>query len=278
MRYSGGALRCAESRQAFHAFDPDNRLVADELERRWNVALEQVRGIEARLDEQSVPMNQHGATVEEFAELANDLETAWNSPEADAQLKKRIVRALIEEVVADSDAEAGEIVLQIYWKGGVHTELRLPRRRRGQVNPTSKDAIEAIRSLARICRDDVLAGVLNRNGLKTGRGNRWTRGRVAALRNRNKIPCYCKTRCAEEGWLKLNEAADVVGVSSVTLRLAIEQGEVPGEHPLPDGPWVINRQELESKATQALVQRARRRTRVPAKPNPLQQDIDFSST
>jgi hypothetical protein len=74
--------------------------------------------------------------------------------------------------------------LVVHWKGGVHTELRLPRRRRGQnSSQTSREIIDAVRMLVRICSDDLIAGVLNRNGLLTGRGNRWTRERVTSLRN-----------------------------------------------------------------------------------------------
>jgi hypothetical protein len=83
---------------------------------------------------------------------------------------------LIHEVVVDVDAEAGEIILVIHWKGGVHTELRLPRRRRGQNrNHTSPEIVQAVRTLAHICSDDLLANALNRSGQLTGRGNRWTR-------------------------------------------------------------------------------------------------------
>ncbi|MFV0535654.1 MAG: recombinase family protein, partial [Cumulibacter sp.] len=152
----------------FDACDPDNRLVADELERRWNTALAEVRALETRLAEPS-PVGNQAASLEEFAELAADLGAVWNSSASDPTLKKRIVRTLIEEVVADFDAEASEIVLTVHWKGGVHTELRLPRRRRGQMNHTSVEAVEAVRSLSRLCSDDVIAGVLNRNGLRTGR-------------------------------------------------------------------------------------------------------------
>jgi hypothetical protein len=54
-------------------------------------------------------------------------------------------------VVVDVDAQASEIVLVIHWKGGVHTELRLPRRRRGQSSTqTPTDILEAVRVLARI--------------------------------------------------------------------------------------------------------------------------------
>lgn len=99
----------------------------------------------------------------------------------DARLKKRIVRTVIHEVVADIDEEASEIVLLIHWIGGVHTELRLPRRRRGQRNSTSADILAAVRQLVLLANDDLIAGILNRNGLVTGHGNRWTRERVIAL-------------------------------------------------------------------------------------------------
>lgn len=261
----------------FDACDPDNRLVADELERRWNTALAEVRAVESRLAEQPAAC-EDAATADEFSGLAADLDVVWSSPDSDPALKKRIVRTLIEEVVADCDSQAGEIVLMIHWKGGVHTELRLPRRRRGQMNHTSVEAVEAVRSLARLCTDDVIAGALNRNGLRTGRGNRWTRERVVSLRSYHKIACYDRVRCEQEGWLKLNQAADVVGVSTATLRLAIERGEIPGEHPLPDGPWVIKRSDLESPAAKRLHKRAKRHTRNPAKPDATQKNLGFSST
>lgn len=274
------AARYAAGRagKQFDACDPDNRLVADELERRWDAALEHVRELEQRLADQSADAQGPTVAVEDFADLASDLETVWNSTNADARLKKRIVRTLMEEVIADVDGLAGEIILNIHWKGGVHTELRLPRRRRGQMNHTSHDVIAAVRTLARLCTDDVIAGVLNRNGLKTGRGNRWTRERVASLRKWNKIPCFSHARCLEEGWLNLHESADMIGVSPQTLRLAIERQEIPGEHPLPDGPWVINRADLQTSAVSDLVQRARRRAHAPAKPNSQQQSLGFLST
>jgi hypothetical protein len=118
------------------------------------------------------------------------------------------------------DADAGEVILVIHWKGGVHTELRLPRRRRGQnSSQTSKDIIEAVRVLARICSDDLLASALNRNGRVTGRGNRWTRERVVSLRTHHDIVCYDRDRRVSEGWMNLNEAARVLGISARTLRL-----------------------------------------------------------
>jgi DNA invertase Pin-like site-specific DNA recombinase len=271
------AARYAAQRagKQFDAVDPENRLVADELERRWNAALATVRALELRVAETAAGSQAAAATIDEFSDLARDLEEVWTSPTADARLKKRIVRTLIEEVVADVDPDSSEIVLHVHWKGGVHTEVRLPRRRRGQMNHTSKDVVTAVRSLSRICSDDVIAGTLNRNGLRTGRGNRWTRERVVSLRNWNDIPCYSPQRCAEEGWLKLKQAAAELGVSSVTLRLAIQNGEIAGEHPLPDGPWLIARDALNTDSAKRLVARAQSRTRTPAKPTRPQKTLGF---
>lgn len=165
----------------YDAIDPRNRLVAAELELRWNRALTRVGEIESRIAA-------HAASTSEpsllspihVTALAANLKAVWAAPTTDARLKKRIVRTVIREVVADIDDEASEIVLLIHWVGGVHTELRLPKRRRGQRNSTSGDIIAAVRQLVLIANDDLIAGILNRNGLVTGHGNRWNRERVTA--------------------------------------------------------------------------------------------------
>ena len=263
----------------FDAADPENRLVADELERRWNQALQRAREIEERIAQQrGLQYPVVTPSLKEFEALAADLESVWSGGHADVRLKKRIVRTLIEEVVVDVDAAAGKILLTIHWKGGVHTELRVPRRRRGQCTHTSKETVEAVRLLARTCTDDVIAGVLNRNALRTGRGNRWTRERVTSLRSTHKIACYDPQQRTAEGWMNLSEAAKFLGVSSRTLRLAVEQGDIPGEHPLTDGPWIFDRRDLESDAATRVVARVRRHQRTPAVPTSEQETFDFSGT
>ena len=120
--------------------------------------------------------------------LASNLRTVWSAPTTDARVKKRIVRTLIHEVVADIDDAASEIVLIVHWVGGAHSELHLPKRRRGQRNSTSADIIQAVRQLVLIASDDLIAGLLNHNGLRTGNGNRWTRERVTSIRSNYHIP------------------------------------------------------------------------------------------
>jgi DNA invertase Pin-like site-specific DNA recombinase len=268
------------AQKQYDAIDPDNRLVADELERRWNTALQRVREIEARIDQHVHDRGQPVVpTRDEFEHLAADLETVWNNPHADVRLKKRLVRTLIHEIVVDTDPEAGEVILVIHWKGGVHTELRVPRRRRGQcATHTSKNVVDAVRVLASICPDDLLANVLNRNGLRTGRGNRWTRERVVSLRIHHDIACYDRDRRLSEGWMNLNEAARVLGISPRTLRLAVERGDIEAAHPLPDGPWVFQRPALDTPRAAALVTRVRERHHRPAVLHSEQPALVFSGT
>ena len=155
----------------------------------------------------------------------------------------------------------------------------MPRRRRGHSSAhTPKNIVEAVRTLARICPDDLLANVLNRNRLLTGRGNRWTRERVVALRGHHDIAVYDPERRASEGWMNLNEAAGVLGISPRTLRLAAERGEIDAVHPLLEGPWVFQRRALEAPAAAALVTRVHDRTHQAAIPNSQQRDLEFSST
>src|SRR4029434_685718 len=88
-------------------------------------------------------------------------------------------------------------------------------------------------------------------------GTRWTRDRVTSLRSHHGIPAYSDDRCKAEGWLTLTEAAHQLQVSGITLRLAIERGEIEAGHPLANGPWVINRRALETEKAVRFVERNR---------------------
>ena len=231
----------------YDASDPENRLVTSELERRWNQALIRVREIDERLGEYQRRRDENRPKIDvaSFASLSTDLLRVWEHPSTDVRLKKRIIRTLIEEVVADVDDAASEIVLMVHWKGGVHTELRVPKRRIGQNrHQTPVDTVEAIRALACVCTDDEIAAWLTKAGLRTGKGNHWTRALVAALRSGRHIPAFSEERCQAEGWITLEKGAALVGVASLTLKRAVERGVIPAQQPLPGGPWLFRRDEL----------------------------------
>jgi hypothetical protein len=274
------AARYAADRafRQYDAADPANRLVTGELEARWNTALARVAEVEAKIaahDAATVPSTVDPAS---FATLAADLKSVWTAPTTDARLKKRIVRTVIHEVIADIDIDAAEIVLLIHWVGGVHTEIRLPRRRRGQRTSTSADVIAAVRQLVLIANDDLIAGILNRNGLVTGYGNRWTRERVTSLRSHHDIAVYKPAADGIEPWLNLNNAARLLQVAPKTLRVAAEAGRIEALHPLPDGPWIFSRAVLSTAPACAITERARQNPRHPAGSHPNQQSLFSSMT
>jgi len=275
------AARYAADRafRQYDAADPANRLVAGELETRWDRALAHVAELERRLARHDAAAPPPAATPPvSFAALAEDLQAVWAAPTTDGRLKKRIARAVIQEVVADLDDKTAEVVLLIHWMGGAHTEHRLPRRRRGQRNSTPADIVEAVRGLALVMKDHHIAGVLNRNGLKTGNGNRWTRERVTALRSQYKIPVHKPAEGGLEPWLTLNDAAALVGVAARTLRIAAERGEIEAAHPLADGPWLFRRADLDGPAGRAVALRVQSGRPPPTVPHHGQQNLFPSTT
>jgi DNA invertase Pin-like site-specific DNA recombinase len=262
----------------YDAADPANRLVAGELEARWNQALARVAEVEGKIIAHEAASPAPALDSAAFALLGANLETVWSAPTTDARLRKRIARTLIHEVVADIDDTTSEIVIVVHWSGGVHSEIRLPRRRRGQRNSTSADIIAAVRELALIAGDDLIAGLLNRNGLKTGHGNRWTRERVTSWRSHHRIPVFKAAEDGIEPWLNLSDAAHVLKIAPKTLRRAAEVGQIEASRPLSDGPWIFARAALATEAAKSITQRARSNARHPAGPHCDQQSLFPSTT
>jgi hypothetical protein len=265
------------ARQRYDAVDPTNRLVADELELRWNATLLRLCSLEQKIEAATrQPQPRADTDRKRLLWLANDLNRAWNDTQVDSKTRKRLIRCVIHEIVVDIDQQTNELLVVVHWVGGVHTELRLNRRRRGQSGAhTSKDLVEAVRMLARTSDDDVIAGVLNKNGLKTGRGNRWTKERVHSLRVRNAIPVRCADPKSAQ-WLTLKHAAALAKISPSALRHAAERGEIPAEHPLPIGPWIFARKALEGSDIRAVLGRIRKGAG--AVPSTSQLTLGISST
>jgi len=250
------------SARRYEGVDPDNRLVAAELEARWNASLTRVRELEARLEEaKSESARGRAVNREDLLALASDLPDVWNSDAADMRLKQRIVRLLIREIVADIDDGATEIVLVIHWIGGRHTELRIPKNKTGQHGRvTSETASEVIRRMAGRWSDEQIAATLNRLRLRTGTGTSWNDQRVYQARRRSgllNLPTH--DPAASPTILTLEQAAEHLGISARVVRKMIERKQLPATQAVPSAPWEIPIAALDAEAIRRLAAAANAR-------------------
>ncbi len=232
----------------YEAVDPDNRLVAAELEARWNGVLQRVAELEGRLKarENVAPRSVH-VDRETLESLATDLPRVWDAPSSDMRVKQRIVRLLIHEIIADADDRQREIVLVIHWAGGRHSEVRLARPKAGEHrHRTGPDAEGVVRRMAGAWPDPDIAASLNRLRLRTGAGNTWTASRVLSLRKRLRLVDYDEARATP--MLTLNQAADRLGVGPWVLRRLIKLGILEATQVVPCAPWQLDPSVLDTEA------------------------------
>jgi excisionase family DNA binding protein len=234
----------AERRYA--ACDPENRLIAAQLEKNWEVALRRVQELQARRS------NEKRETVEinpgAFADLADNLSAAWHAPSVTMRARQRLLRALIVNIVVDVDDQAREVVLTIHWHGGQHSELRVRKPRTGEHGcATTDDALAVMRSMAGRWSDEHIAASLNRMGIPTGQGKTWTAKRVSSVRRVRNIHAYLS---AEKGgeWLTMSEAAKALSVTRHAIRRLIKTNILPAIQVVPGAPFQIRASDLATAA------------------------------
>jgi DNA invertase Pin-like site-specific DNA recombinase len=239
-----------QARLADHRYqkvDPDQRLIAAELEVRWNTALQRVVDLEGRLKKFDGKASENKQIHrDELLALAVDLPKVWNDASTDMRLKQRIARILIREILADIDEQTNEVILVIHWIGGRHSEIRMERNVRPKKQLTSQDAIALIRQMAGRWKDRDISSTLNRIGIRTATKKRWNEVRVRELRNRLKLPTYDPSKC-DGTILTRKEAAERLGVSPQYLGRLLARGVIPGKQVVPGAPWAIQADVIDSK-------------------------------
>jgi len=248
----------------YEAVDPEQRLVAAELEVRWNCALQKVHELESKLQQfdrkpQSAPI----PSKEVLVSLAQDLPVIWNSPSTDMRLKQRITQILIREIIAEVDETRREIVLMIHWVGGRHSELHLKKRETGRHRHcTNLDAIEVIRKMAGKFPDREIAATLNRLRLRTGADNTWNESRVHSVRYRYQLPVFDPNQC-NRCEVTLKEAALRLNLSPPSVRRMIDEKILPANQVVECAPWQIPIEALDSEVVRREAVNIRNRTCTP---------------
>jgi len=261
----------AHARRQYDAVDPANRLVAGELERRWNEALQAMHRIEGEIAAivaaKPPPLGERER--QQLMQLGADLELAWSHSAATAATRKRILRTALNEIVVRKEGAVINMVL--HWQGGDHTALQVKLRLNAAGRhhwPPPEDTIALVRELARLMPDRQIARLLNRSGKPTGYGNGWTEQRVRGFRKHHDIAVYRDGEWAERGEITLDAAAQFIGVAKMTALRMIRRGDVKGQQACKGAPWVIKAEDVAAFA-------ARKRSTGPVTSNPTQQTFDF---
>ena len=260
------------ARRQYDEVDPANRLVASELEARWNAALEKVTDLQQQL-EASTHQRRELTEQEQthLLELGRDLPSLWQHESATAEMKKRILRTVLEEIVIGDDENRKNHLLVLHWKGGVHTEISVVRNAPGKrVNDTSKTALELIEELSKVCSDQTIAATLNRLGYKTGGGKTWRVHSVHSARYLHKLKNHRK----ENDWVTVEGAAQELGVSHTVIRRLIREGTLPATQVVQRAPWIIARDSLALTAVTSDVEAVQTGRQLPTR-NSQQAELPF---
>ena len=280
----GAELRLAESALAearcqaeraeaqFNAAEPGSHNVFHSLARKREDCLARVQACESRVQAlEGARQAEELAPEEREAWLApgNDPERAWNHGRAAPELRRRILRAALVEIAATVKGQ--ETHLLLHWKGGDHTEPAVRRRRTGERRWTADAGTrDLIRELARCLPDELIAGLLNRLGRKTGKGNGWTKRRICSCRSRHGVAAYRKGEREERGEPILSEAAERLAADPAAVRRLIRSGALPARQACKGAPWIIREDALDSPEVLAALA-----GRSPLTANPDQRNCDF---
>jgi hypothetical protein len=192
------------------------------------------------LREQQRPRALTDTEREKLLSIGADLGRVWSAPTTTDRDRKQLIRCLIEDVTIDVSREQRRAQLTIRWRGGAITELAVPLPRHQPTIRTDEDTIELIRRLAAHYDDGRIAGILNRQGRRSARGERFTAIIVGGLRRYRDIPAYQPPTQPPDGELMpVYKAAEQLGVAPSTIFRWLQAGFIRGEQDTPGAPWRI---------------------------------------
>jgi DNA invertase Pin-like site-specific DNA recombinase len=227
----------------YKAVDPENRLVARGLEKEWETRLQKLASAEAELRrrEQQRPRTLTEEERQRINTLGSDLRLVWTAPTTTDRDRKELLRTLLEEVILKVERKENRADLTLRWRGGMISKLDV-HLKTYQVQPpkTDEDTLSLLRRLAAYYPDNIIAGILNRQGRTPAYGGQFTAGHVGKLRRYHNIPRFEPASESPGGEvLPVQKAAKILGIAASTLHRWLNAGLVPGEQLTPAAPWRI---------------------------------------
>ena len=227
----------------YRTVEPENRLVARGLETEWEKRLRDLAAAEAELErrQQQRPRTLSLEEKSSLRALGSDLSKVWTAPSTTDRDRKELLRTLLEEVIVAIYRSEHRAHLTLRWRGGELSEIDLPLpRSQPRGRRTSEDTLSLLRRLAALYPDEVIAGILNRQGRKTASGERFTAVSVGGLRRYRGIPRFQPPADPSQGEVvSIHKAAQILGMNTSTIHRWLAEGFIAGEQVTPGAPWQI---------------------------------------
>jgi hypothetical protein len=222
----------------YEAVDPGNRLIAATLEQRWNDAMQRLLELEAELAnfERQTLRTITADQKQQILQLASDFPRLWTAQTTAARDRKRMLRLLVKDITVTKGQEPKLLRLHIRWQGGAieTVELHLSPNRAEAVR--YPDAFVAhIRALAATHDDDEIVALLNRDGLKSSTGRRFTIAMIRWIRHRHHIP----SPPLPTDTFNVKQVRERYGVSMWVVYYWIDRGLITAHKRKPGLPYVI---------------------------------------
>jgi DNA invertase Pin-like site-specific DNA recombinase/predicted DNA-binding transcriptional regulator AlpA len=231
------------AQRRYRAVEPENRLVARGLEGEWENRLRDLATAESELRrrEQQRPSAITPEQLKAIQTLGSDIREVWRATTTTDRDRKELLRTLLEEVILNLKRVEGRAYLTLRWRGGAFTTLDVAVPKFRPTGPrTDEDTISLLRRLAVLYPDEVIAGILNRQGRKTATGERFTANQVGSLRRYRGIPRYQPPATPPDGELvSIRKAAQILGMNTSSIHRWLADGFIAGEQVTPGAPWQI---------------------------------------
>ena len=227
----------------YRTVEPENRLVARGLETEWESRLRDLAGAEAELRrrEQQRPSTLDPEQLQRVQMLGSDIRQVWAAISTTDRDRKELLRTLLEEVILNLKRAEGHAHLTLRWRGGAITILDISVPRFKPMGPrTDEDTISLLHRLAALYPDEVIAGILNRQGRKTATGERFTANQAGSLRRYRNIPRFQPPAEPPSGELvSIRKAAQILSMNTSSIHRWLADGFIAGEQVTPGAPWQI---------------------------------------
>jgi excisionase family DNA binding protein len=209
--------------RAFHAVEPDNRLVARSLETRWEAKLAALAEAEQTLEAARDTLPPLPGRPE-LEKLAADLPGLWNAPTTSHKDRKRLLRTVIADITLLPEPDQHKARIGIRWHTGAADEITVARvAHTGTAKRSPSPAVAMVIELGPTTPTAELADQLNAAGLTTGTGAPFDVKAVQWIRHAYHVPA---PNPYADGEISVAEAAARLGTSTGVVYDWIKTGKL----------------------------------------------------